>query len=160
MQYNAGLMGVFETILGEVKTQVNYEILQTYESKFSFTYLRDPYTFTISKWSRRGFAYFVSLFFERIRDETLFGKMDQDGNYQGSPQQKYHVILQACMDIMTCLNKILIVHKKEVLDYAVWYRENTKESDTYSKYITLCTCHSIVHSEFMTGDVTYELVEF
>jgi hypothetical protein len=52
--------------------------------------------------------------------------------------------------------------QREIIDYAVWYRERIKGDETtlYSKYITVMTCHNIVHTSFMAGRVTYDLVEF
>ena len=83
-----------------------------------------------------------------------------DGRITASPEQRLNCIKQGCLDIMKCVEKILIVHGRGILDYAVWHRERLTNEDNYGTYIMRIACHSIVHSDFMAPNITWEMVEF
>lgn len=74
--------------------------------------------------------------------------------------QKRNVVIQGCKDIIICLNQILKQYQQSVIDYAKWYSEMNKNTDTYSDYITLVTCHSIIHSEFLRPNVRWKVIKF
>ena len=63
-------------------------------------------------------------------------------------------------DIFKCLRKILEVHQKALLDYAVWYRDKKFREDTadYSDYITYITCCCIIHESFLGTTQAFTVV--
>jgi len=71
-----------------------------------------------------------------------------------------NIALQAAVDVMITLGKILKIHRRAVLEYAIWYRQNHEGSQTYSEYITRVTCHQIAHTNFMAPNVQWTLVRF
>jgi hypothetical protein len=133
----------------------------------NFNYGRREYEFDVTKWSGNGLSKLQKLFFAyAARDPDTFGErvVDDDGYLVSRPltsTQKRNIVFQASVDVMTTLSKIVTTHGRDVLDYAVWYRENKKfEAEMgYSSYITMRTCHCIVHQDFEAGSKTYELVE-
>lgn len=133
----------------------------------NFNYLGRAYQFVVSKWSGRGMAKLTELFFLHTpRDPEVFGSMIYDGDGEiisksRNSAQKRNLLFQACVDMLTVLGKIVLVHRRDVLSYAIWYRENKRaeEQRSYSAYITMRTCHCIVHEDFEAGSRTYELVE-
>lgn len=58
------------------------------------------------------------------------------------------------------LRKILDKYQSSVMDYAFWYRENYPGDKDYSSYITLRTCHCIVHSQFFSSQNSRDIVKF
>jgi len=133
----------------------------------SFNYLRTAYEFSVTKWSGRGFSKLSELFFvHATRDAQVFGEYSTDeyGDLTSPPftrKQRRNIVFQACVDVLTCLGKIVMAHQRQIQDYAIWYRETQKAraSESYSSYITLITCHCIIHEQFTSGSVQYELVE-
>jgi hypothetical protein len=154
----------FTLSLTDVPVEVDITVDQIFATTIDFTYFHSPYTFRVTKWSGNGLKYFLPLFFQYApRDAVSFGSYDVvNDTYVGNSTQKMSCIVQACHDIMACLNKLILSMQREIIDYAVWYRERIKGDETtlYSKYITVMTCHNIVHTSFMAGRVTYDLVEF
>ena len=73
--------------------------------------------------------------------------------------QKLNLIEKAAKDVISCINLIGNTHQRAIIDYCVWYRENHDE-DTYEKAITKLASHCVVHSDFMTPNVQWQLVEF
>jgi hypothetical protein len=128
-----------------------------------FTLFGMAYTFSATSWQSRGLARFLVLFHEHTqRDSSEFGVVaeTEEGvpDIQMNVQQKTNAVLQACKDIMLCLDKIAHKYRRSVLDYAVWFREKRPDETTYSQYITRRTCHCVVHSYFMAPDVQWEEV--
>lgn len=111
-------------------------------------------------------ARFIPLFYATPRDAALFGQptFDESGMLVSAPTtaQKAEAVVQACKDILMCVSQILAVHGRGVLDYAVWYRENKTEEDTYEDYtgITRLAVQCIVHTNFLAPSVTWEVVKF
>ena len=162
----------------------------THTTYAGFNLFGTTYTFTITKWSGRGFTPFLQKFHDHTpRDEAQFGKLVTNAEGQPFPnldmEQKWNclvqvrsylftvgllcscdrligtVAMQPVMDIMKHLDQIFQQNKRVVLDYAVWYRESKhKETDTYAQFIQLVTCHCIVHSDFLAPGVTYDVVPF
>jgi hypothetical protein len=158
--------GVLVVTIPITDREVTANIHTARSTSISFIYMRTPYQFDITKWSGQGVRKLTELFFAHTaRDPGTFGTAitydDQERatSLPLTPTQRRNVIFQASIDILTCLSKIVHVHQRQVLDYAVWYREQKAKGDSYRSYITLITCHCIVHSEFMSGSVQYELVE-
>lgn len=72
------------------------------------------------------------------------------------------IVRKISIDILTCLGKIFDAHQCDTLAYAGWYNELMGERSiyTYSKVITLLTCHNIVRTQFISSGVGYKLIEF
>ena len=136
--------------------------MTTYETDIDITYMRRAYTFHITKWRTRGLNTLLEVFHTATpRDATTYGTFDAaTGAYAGTSDQKRNCVVASTMAVLECLSKIVIAQQKQVLDYAVWYREQKRpDVETFSTYITLITCHSIVHSEFTAGSVKLEKTE-
>lgn len=71
-----------------------------------------------------------------------------------------NIALQAAKDVMITLGKILKIHGRAVLEYAIWYKQNHEGSQTHSEYITRVTCYQIAHTTFMAPNVELTLVRF
>lgn len=130
----------------------------------TFTYMHRPYEFEMTKWSGTGQASFLLRINEYYSNHPTapqsFGTVAADGTPTVDHNQRIAAAVRAAEDVFLTLNLILDVHGREILDYAVWYRERHPEVDTYAKLITLVTCHCIIHSDFLAGTVAYELVQF
>lgn len=145
-------------------THVQITVTQSYAATINFTLFGKPYTFTITKWQARGQANFIRLFYSLPRDANVFGApmFNDEGMLVQAPsvRQKTQAIIQACQDVLACVNAIFHRHGRSLLDYAVWYRERHPEEDTYSQYITKITAHCIVHADLLAPNVAWELVLF
>ena len=168
-------MALQQTALVETRTMnvagvpvaVTIEILNSFGTDISFVLHGKSYTFPITKWAGKGMGNFLLLFYgdrDRDRDEAKFGKVEinDDGILIKAPEThfKQQAVVQACVDIIECINKISQVHGRALLDYAVWYREKHQVVKTYSDYITKLACHSIAHADFLAPDATFNLVKF
>lgn len=138
---------------------VDVTIMTTYTTILSFTFLRQPYTFNVTKWRSRGQLQFMQLFHEVPRDRTMFGSISDDEVITATLDQRIGMVMEAIRDIFRCFDRILATHQRAILDYAVWYREQPNTLDTYSKYITMITCHCIVHTNFMNPSIQWTRVE-
>jgi hypothetical protein len=166
---------------------VDVNIENTYKATIDFTLFNIPYTFTIERWARRGLAGYLTLFHTFVqRDIATYCLRIEDANglpnfYENNTDitvntdgtfvvgagaramtlaQKLNCVEHGCRDIITCLGQIGTVHQRSMLEYAVWYRENHQNPATYSEFITLTTCHCIVHNDFMAPNVAWTTVEF
>lgn len=145
---------------------VKATIRASYEASLEFNISGTPYSFNITRWSRRGFAKFADLFFKYSeRDAAQFGGCEESGEgvvtLNMTTEQKLNAVTQGIKDIMACLNSIVSAHQRSVLDYAVWYRERFPEYyDSYESYITLATCNCIVHTDFLAPNITWTVVKF
>lgn len=153
----------FNCHISGVATTVSLTIKATYEASLAFSLHGSPYSFTIARWSRRGFAKFATLFFNyAARDPIQFGTFSEspDGviTFGMTTDQKLNIITQGVRDIMACLDAIVIKYKRSVLDYAVWYREKYPRDEPYDNFITLYTCHCIAHSNFLAPDISWDVV--
>lgn len=154
--------GAFAIQLAGTDTTIEIELDPiNFAARISFLYLGSPYTFVITKWSGQGMRRYLELFHGHsvARPAALYGHIDSHGVWVGETQHKRLCVLTGCVDVMICLSKIISTQRRMVLDYAVWYREKIGDYETYSRFITMMTCHNIVHSEFMSGDVTFTIVE-
>lgn len=145
--------------------QVHFKIRQSYSASMTFTWLDRDYTFNIPAWKGSGIDKFVTLFHQyQHRDEEKYGRMELSSGCGMIPvmsvSQKRKAVLHGCQDVMACLHKILGRYQSSVMDYGVWYRECQLKEDDYSSYITMHTCHCIVHSRFFSSKVPRELVKF
>jgi hypothetical protein len=152
------------TLFG-LTTSAQIEIEDTWRSNIDFNCLSQSYSFSITSWSGRGLANFITLFHSSIaRDPVQFGTLtiDTNGNtmVQMTRTQKVKMMTQACRDVMACLDLIGKRYARCILDYAVWYRERHQERSTYSQYITLVCAHCIVHADFLAPNVAWDLVTF
>ncbi len=156
-----------ETVaIGEQSVNLSISIEHTYRTTIDFSVHNRTYTFVVSKWQGNGFSRFFSLFHQHVpRDAEMFGETKQDAEglvsyVSVNLHQKLNAVIQAAKDIIGCLNAILRVHGRGILDYAVWYRETRAYDDTYSRYITKVACHCIVHGNFLAPSVKWDVVEF
>jgi hypothetical protein len=152
------------TVLG-CQVSVEVSIKNSYEASMDFSLFGRTYTFNVWTWRSRRIDKFVKLFHSHeVRDEEAFGSIHTEAggvqNVRMTTPQKYAAVIHGCKDILTCLNKILNAYQRSVMDYAMWYRENHVEETDYSSYITLATCHCIVHSELFSPQVPFTLVKF
>ncbi|CAM9998072.1 unnamed protein product, partial [Ectocarpus fasciculatus] len=132
----------------------------TFKATIDFSLFNIPYTFTILSWSRRGLAKYLNLFHEFVqRDVAQYGLRVEDSTAM-TVSQKLNCVEHGCRDFVTCLGQIGTVHQRSMLEYAVWYRELHVNPATYEQFITLMTCHCIVHNDFMAPNVLWTVVEF
>lgn len=155
----------FNVMLLGGSTLLEVDIEETWRTNIHFSCLGTPYSFTVTTWSKRGLADLIHIFhLHEERDAVKFGRVhfDSEGNAQVimNRQNKVNMVLQACSDIIACLDLIVERYPQSLLDYAVWYRERHQEHDTYHKYITGICARCIVDSEFSTPSVTWDLVTF
>jgi hypothetical protein len=155
----------FNAVVMGLTVKIELEIRSTYEACINFSLHGMPYTFTITRWSRRGFAKFATIFFNyKQRDPARFGHFSEDAdgtvNFSMTTDQKLNVIEEGIRDIISCINMIGVKYQRSILDYAVWYREKYPNDDTYESFITLYACHCIVHSDFMAPNITWEVIQF
>lgn len=144
---------------------VKVTINASYEAYLEFNLVGTPYSFSVTHWGRRGFAKFAHAFFKHSeRDVAQFGGYEEstDGvvTLNMTTEHKLNVVTQGVKDVMSCLNCIVSVHQRSVLDYAVWYCEHFPAHDSYESYITLVTCNCIVHTHFLAPNVTWQIVKF
>ena len=146
------------TIMGVV-VRVKLTIMATYVATIDFTMHGWPYTYTITKWSGRGFAEFGTLFFKASeRDPSQFGEFDEACGMD--TEQKLNMIEQGVKDILSCVDQIGCHYGRSVLDYAVWYREMHPEVDSYEQYITRMACCAIAHVDFLAPNIHWDVVLF
>ncbi len=127
-----------------------------------FSFRGQPYTFVITKWSKRGIATLITMFHDTgtHRPQEKFGSIDDEGAPVNlTLERKVNMVLQAVRDIFTCIDAILTKHNGGILAYAVWYLERLDEAN-YSSYITSLACQCIVRTHFMCPEVAWERVEF
>ncbi len=156
---------VFPSTIWGSSISVTLTISSSYEASFDFSMNGTPYSFTVTRWSRRGFAKFAAMFFDhKARDAVEFGKYEEaaDGTpvFSMTTPQKLNTITHGVQDIMRCIDKIATKYQRSVLDYAVWYREKHPATDTYVDFITLYACHCMVHAEFLAPNITWDVVKF
>lgn len=172
-------------VLGNT-TQISIEIDNSYKAEINFTLLGRQYSFTITSWKSRGLQRFLEAFHSKhdTPNSDLYGLMVQKANgleflednsdvsfnadgiaivgpncKPMTTDNKLNAVEKACRDIMTCLNQIGQEHQRSILEYCVWYRERPL-SWTYPEIITCATANCVVHTNFMSPNVTWTLVEF
>jgi hypothetical protein len=75
--------------------------------------------------------------------------------------QRIAIVLQACTDILACLDKIMSFYACKAMEYALWYRATQHVDFTsYSSFITMTTCDCIVNSNFWSSSTQWRLVTF
>jgi hypothetical protein len=152
------------TQIGGIFARASISVFMNYAANIDFVVHGKPYTFSVTKWSRNGMANFMRLFFSLPRDTAVFGRLvlDEAGEAVSVPNtaQKTAAVIQACKEMLHTVGLFLENHGRAILDYAVWYRENHSEEDTYAQYITKIAAHCVVHSNFMAPSVQWPLVLF
>src|SRR6476661_6204282 len=134
--------GEFTVRLFDAVTRVEVQMGDDWRTNLDFNCMGRAYSFCVTRWCGRGLSNFICVFHaHRRRDETEFGKVfeDQEGNrtVEMTRTQKINMMRRACQDLMRCLDLIGQRYARSMLDYAVWYREEHPERDTYAEYITL-----------------------
>lgn len=149
-----------DVTIGGQPVRVEVMVFNLKHATADFRYMNQMYSFELNAWKGRGFTPFSSKLVAAYGSGQGFGSIDAEGHVDASADEKEASVLQAVKDIFRYLNQIVLHQGRSVLDYAVWYRENHKERDTYEQTIQLVTCHCIVHSDFMQGDITWHVVPF
>ena len=155
----------FSSLLGS-DIEFRYTVHQDWSASIGFTLFGKLYSFSCTRW--KGVAAqtkFLGLFFRaRERDSEVHGAVNVGENdllnFNINDEQRVAIIVQACRDVITTLHMILQNFERSVLDYAVWYREKHPETNTYGELITLVCCHCIVHTDFMSPNLMYDLIQF
>lgn len=172
-------------VMGNV-VPVHVSIENTYKSSIDFTLFGNPYSFVVEKWARRGLTAYLTFFHSFTpRDMAQFGLRTEDasgavnfyeddtdivqnvdGSYTIGPAkamtiaQKLNCIERGCRDVISCLGQIGEIHQRSMMEYAVWFRENFQIPSSYSDFISLVTCHCIVHNDFMVPNIVWTVVKF
>ena len=160
------LEGKYTTTLGGACVTVDYRVCQNNEGQAHFIYLGTDYNFSMTRWKQKAFSPFRAKFHEVYNDINKYGTSDVDpdtGDVISSSctsDQNKQIVIRAIEDVFHYLNQLLEQHPRSILDYAVWYREKNDKVETYARYIQLVTCHCIVHSDFLAGNIRWEVVEF
>jgi hypothetical protein len=156
--------GSFNTVLGGVPIIVNYARFNNKECRTTFSYLGRLHEFKMSRWSGTGWAPFVTKFHVAHRDIVTFGSSTIDDNgmstFDVTPEQLNAIVIESASDVFKYLDVLLISQQKQILDYSVWYRDRNPPPETYEEYIQLVTCHCIVHSQFLAGNLLWTVVPF
>lgn len=153
------------SLLGST-VNVAVRIFTSWTTLVDFSLFGVPYLFSITKWRSQRFAKFMERFYDHCeRDPAMFGTCahDADGlfNLDATVDQRANAVVQAVKDVLACLDKICVKYQRCVIDYALWYREKYRPATcTYSHFITLVTCHCITHVDFMTPNITWDVVQF
>lgn len=125
-----------------------------------FSHMKSSYVFKVTKWSGNGYYGYLGKLLEHYKNESKFGSMGRQGEINQEPAQKKACLEQSASDVLHCLDDITRTHQRSVQDYALWFLKNTRDDDTYSYLITSITCMCILETDFMQGNVSYELVMF
>lgn len=151
----------FSCTLAGNNVQVNVDVeLPSFIVNANFWFMGHPYLFRVTKWAGPGQATFTLRFHEVPRNEQRYGVISDDGTATKTTDQKVNSVLQAVKDVFSCLNTIIETHQRSVLDYAVYFREKVRRLKTYGDYITLITCHNIVHQDFYFLKEKFNIVRF
>jgi hypothetical protein len=126
-----------------------------------FECIGSSHRLVIEDWMEQRFSTFLQMFFkDKRRDPAMYGMVENDAVIDLTYENKVNAIIQACKDIMTCLEQICQKYWVNLLSYSSWYLRTGKQYDSYSSYITFVTVHAIVHSDFLAANIQWELVEF
>lgn len=156
--------GQFIASLGGVLVRVNYKVYGHKGVKTTFSYLGKLFEFNMPRWSRKGWSVFVSKFLAVYKDTQQYGSAveAEDGNitFDITPDQLSAILLKATKDVFVYVDQLLREYQKQILDYCVWYREKSSNLEDYAEYIQLVACHCVVHSQFLAGNVAWNVVPF
>lgn len=152
--------GFQTTLFIEINTRPQYQ------TKFQFSLMNKVYDFDCHAWASGRFSAFLEAFYEHHRQggtltpefTTKFGRVDEEGNFDCSPQQKRNAAIQFCLDTLENVAKIFMQHGSCINQYAIWYRER-RSGDSYRERIGRVACHFIIHTEFISPGVTWRVVE-
>lgn len=146
-------------VVAEVQVRVEVVIKRSWATFLHFTLLGQLYTFEVTRWRARGLSTFCNLLIQRFPDGR-FGTLDEHGQLPADfgDERRHAAVLQGCRDIMAVVNAIFVKYRRNVMDYAVWYREKHKETDTYEQYISLVACHCICHADMWGANMDWEIV--
>ena len=147
-------------------TSVDYTISYNNAVEAHFHYLGNDYNFNITRWQQKSFSAFRSKFHLAYKDTSKYGSSDYDEfgdvvSSDSTAEQNKLIVLHAVRVVFIHLNSILGQQPRSILDYAVWYREKyNTDITTYSKYIQLVTAHCIVQSDFLPGNMKWDVINF
>jgi len=139
---------------------VEVDIRSSFKTLLSFSFAGRSYVGEITKWRSTGQTMFLNYFLSYYNDKQKFGYRDEEnGEFKMTLEQKTSCVIQGVQDVFNCIDKIITQYQRQLLDYAVYYRENCHYKD-YSTYITTIACHLIVHMNLMVPNINYKIVTF
>jgi len=155
----------FDTRVDGVAVHVECEVLNMGVVICNFSVGRRAYSFRLSKFSGSGQMPFIAKFFDVYTDGATYGRLVRkkdipDALLYQSPTQKIAMLERATRDVFVCLSDVVEKHGREIINYAIWHRENVKDDDTYGWTICYMTCCAVIHADFMAGAVRYDRVGF
>jgi hypothetical protein len=155
----------FDSTILSTTVPVTVQVAVSYGATMEFTLLGRSYTFCVHKTGGRSTDCFIKSFHSYTkRNVPAFGEVGINATggvvVNMSTTQKVAAVVQACKDIVICLDKIMSVYQGSVVDYALWYREKHPEFNDYSSLISLVTCHCIVHAGIMSPCIPCIVVKF
>ncbi|KAA6417370.1 MAG: hypothetical protein FRX49_12699 [Trebouxia sp. A1-2] len=154
------------TLGGSAAVQLQVAVSASYLTTISWSLFGRAYSFNVHDWRSGNINQLCSRFHKYApRDQQVYGYIEEDTETGAvtphiNQVQKVNIVRQAVFDIFKTLELILQVHGRAILDYATWYRENNKDKEAYADYITLVTCHHIVHVNFLAPSIQWTLVKF
>ena len=146
----------FDVRVDGVPAHVECEVLTMGVVICNFSLGRRAYTFKLSKFSGGGQFAFTEKFLRVYSDGAVYGRIIQKKEtttIHQTPAQKTAMLERTTRDVFACLSEIVSRHGREIINYAIWHRENVKDDDTYEWIVCYMTCCAIVHSDFMAGSV-------
>lgn len=156
----------FDARIDGAATRVSCGVLPVGSVVCNFSVGRRAYEFRLTKCSGGGAYAFLSRFVQVYPDRETYGGFvrldpdDVDLCIQQTPAQKLRMLERMARDVIACLSDIVGRHGREIVNYAIWYRENVRDDDTYSWLVCYMACCGIIHCNYMAGTVTYDRVGF
>ncbi len=150
--------------MGGIPCTVHVNVASTYAVTFDFVCDGRPYVHTVTAWGGSGQARFLRVFHDGTnpRDEATFGRIEVDdfGELTAVPsvQQRRDMVVQATIDVLANVDRILKEYGPSVMDYAVWYRETNADEVPYARYIAKIAADFIVHAVFLAPAVAWHVV--
>lgn len=150
--------------MGGIPCTVHVSVANTYAVTLDFLYHGKPYVFAVTTWSGSGQARFLRVFHDGTnpRDEATFGRIEVDdvGELRAVPTvpQRREMVVQATIDVLANVDRVLKEHGRSAIDYAVWYREQNADEVPYARYIAKIAAEFIVHANFLAPAIPWHVV--
>lgn len=145
----------FACQLGGVQTAYSVTIKNSWAVEVAFNYQHNPYRMVLTG-GNSATNKLHRLFLAEIPtpNPAEFGAIDDRDNLNVTSLQRQAFCVRLAQNAMECLNETLIQQGRNVLDYAVWYREQPRP-DTFANIVQKQVCHFIVHEDFISGTVQF-----
>lgn len=146
--------------IGDIPCTVNIAVATNYAVTFDLLYHGTPYTFEVAKWGGKGQSLFLRRFYSIAREPTLFGEIEEnvDGELTKTPtiDQRREAVVQATVELLNVVDRILKEDGRSALDYAAWYLENKLDESDYPHYVAKIAATFIVQSNFLDATVDWK----